>query len=91
MAAIPATFFEKGRWLSRIEVPVPAGGAADVCVPVPRPGTYAVSVRHDLDRDGKSGRADGGGMSGNPRLSLVDVVLKRKPPASRCRCESVQV
>ena len=84
----PSTFFEKGRWLNRIDVAVPAGGAADVCVPVPNPGVYAVSVRHDVDRDGKSGRADGGGMSGNPRLSLADILFKRKPPASAV---SVQV
>lgn len=77
----PAGWFEKGRYLQRIDVPVPASGAADICVPVAAGGRYAVSVRHDMDGDRKSGRADGGGMSGNPRLGLMDLVLKRKPAA----------
>lgn len=75
----PTRYFDKGAWLKRIDVPVPAGGAVDVCVPVPANGLYAVSVRHDLDASGKTGMADGGGMSGNPRLSLFDVMFKRKP------------
>lgn len=77
----PASFFEKGQYIDRIEVPVPAVGIAQICVPVARPGIYAISVRHDLDGDRKSGRADGGGMSGNPRLSVTDLLFKRKPAA----------
>jgi uncharacterized protein (DUF2141 family) len=75
----PSRYFDKGTWLKRVDVPVPPAGAADICVPVPANGTYAVSVRHDLDNSGKTGMSDGGGMSGNPRMSLFDVVLKRKP------------
>lgn len=75
----PSRYFEKGTWLKRIDVPVPASGAADICVPVPADGAYAVSVRHDVDGSGKTGMNDGGGMSGNPKLSLFDVVFKRKP------------
>lgn len=77
----PDSYFEKGRYLERIDVPVPADGAADICMPVPAAGAYAVSVRHDVDGDRKSGRADGGGMSGNPKLSLMDLIFKRKPSA----------
>ncbi|WP_076070406.1 DUF2141 domain-containing protein [Sphingomonas montana] len=79
----PATFFEKGRYIDRIDVAVPASGVAHVCVPLGRAGTYAVSVRHDMDGDRKTGRADGGGMSGNPQVSVTDLLFKRKPAADR--------
>jgi uncharacterized protein (DUF2141 family) len=74
-----ASFFEKGQYIDRIDVAVPASGNALICVPVARPGLYAVSVRHDMDGDRKTGRADGGGMSGNPRVSVTDLLFKRKP------------
>lgn len=72
-------FFEKGAWLDRIDVLVPTSGTISVCVPVPRPGTYAISVRHDMNGNGKSDMADGGGMSGNPDISLIDLMFKKKP------------
>jgi uncharacterized protein (DUF2141 family) len=75
----PAHYFDKGTYIKRIDLPLPAQGAVDVCLPLPRPGTYAVSVRHDADGSGKTSMADGGGMSGNPSLSLWDVMLRRKP------------
>jgi len=78
----PSRYFDKGAYLRRIDISVPASGSVDVCVPVPDSGTYAVSVRHDLDASGKTGMADGGGMSGNPRMSLFDVMFKRKPKPS---------
>src|ERR1700754_5242496 len=62
----PEHYFDKGTYLKRIEVKVPAAGPLDVCVPVPAPGRYAISVRHDVDGAGKTSKADGGGMSGNP-------------------------
>ena len=75
----PNRYFDKGAYLRRIDVPVPATGPINICVSVPANGNYAVSVRHDLDGSGKTGMNDGGGMSGNPRLSLLDVLFKRKP------------
>lgn len=78
-----STYFDKKKALVRIERPVPRTGRADVCVPVPRPGLYAVDVRHDLDGDGKTGRRDGGGASGNPSIGLLDVLLSRKPDPRR--------
>jgi hypothetical protein len=36
-------------------------------------------VRHDVDGAGKTSKADGGGMSGNPHVSLFDLMFKRKP------------
>jgi len=71
----PADFLAKGKKLRRIDVPVTRAGAMNVCVAVPKPGIYAVSVHHDADNDGQRGWNDGGGFTGNPRLSL----LKLKP------------
>ncbi|WP_136161675.1 DUF2141 domain-containing protein [Sphingomonas flavalba] len=71
----PEDFLAKGRWLKRIEVPVPVrAGPMEVCVGLPRPGAYAVAVRHDVNGNGKSGdRSDGGGFSRNPGLSLLSL------------------
>ena len=75
----PRHYFDKGAYLRRIDVAVPTSGAVEVCVPVPSVGTYAISVRHDVDGSGSTGKSDGGGMSGNPKMSLFDVLFKRKP------------
>ena len=65
------TFLAKGGKLRRIDVPVTAGGAMNVCVAVPGPGRYAVAVRHDVDGDNSKGDwSDGGGFSNNPTISL---------------------
>ncbi|WP_294392816.1 DUF2141 domain-containing protein [uncultured Sphingomonas sp.] len=80
----PATFFDKGAYLERVQVAVPRSGPVEVCMALPRAGTYAVSVRHDADSNGKPDRGrDGGGFSGNPNVSLLDVVFKRKPSPSQ--------
>lgn len=75
----PDHYFDKGSYLKRIDLRVPPTGALDVCVPVATPGRYAISVRHDIDGSGHTGRLDGGGMSGNPHVSLFDLMFKRKP------------
>ena len=82
-AANPRTFLERGAYLVRVDIPVTRSGDMPVCVPVSQPGRYAVSVRHDANGDGHSDRSDGGGFSGNPSVSLMDLVLKRKPSLSR--------
>ncbi len=79
----PATYFDKTKALKRIEVAIPAAGPVDVCVPLSAAGVYAVDVRHDTNVNGKSDRSDGAGASGNPTMSLFDVIFKRKPPASK--------
>ena len=66
----PSEFLAKGKKLRRIDVPVTRGGAMNVCVAVPKAGTYAIAVRHDADGNGKTGWNDGGGFSNNPKLSL---------------------
>lgn len=81
--ANPKTFLEKKQHLERIELAVPRSGPLDVCVAVPKPGNYALYVRHDANGSGKSDRSDGGGFSGNPRLSLTDLAFKRKPDLSK--------
>ena len=70
-------FLEKGAYIRKVEVPVTRTGPIDVCVPVPTSGRYALSVRHEVK--GEKSRSDGGGFSGNPNMSVIDVVLKRKP------------
>jgi uncharacterized protein (DUF2141 family) len=73
----PKTFLERGAKLKRIDLPVTRSGAMNVCVAVPRSGTYAIAVRHDADNNGKTNWNDGGGFSNNPHLSL----FKLKPSA----------
>jgi uncharacterized protein (DUF2141 family) len=69
----PDEFLAKGSKLKRIELPVAASGDMNVCVDLPSYGDYAIAVRHDRDGNGKSGWNDGGGFSGNPRLSLTNL------------------
>lgn len=58
-----------GKTFRRVEVPVPATGTPRLCVRLPGPGTFAVSLLHDRDKDRKfNWRIDGIGFSGNPRL-----------------------
>jgi uncharacterized protein (DUF2141 family) len=75
------SFLEKGTYLRKVKVPVNRSGPIDVCVPVPASGRYALSVRHEIT--GKKSRSDGGGFSGNPNITLVDVALKRKPSLNK--------
>lgn len=75
--------FDKRGAIARIEIPTPPAGAADVCVPLPGPGSYAFDVRHDADGDGGTDIKDGGGMSGNPTFSLLQVMFKHRPPTAK--------
>jgi uncharacterized protein (DUF2141 family) len=67
-----AKFLQRGQYVRRIDLPVTRSGAMPICVSVPRAGTYAVAVRHDVDGDGNDW-GDGGGFSRNPRLSLTNL------------------
>lgn len=78
----PSTYFDKRFALTRTEMATPPAGSVEICIPVSKPGRYAVDVRHDVDNDGKTSKADGAGTSGNPEVSFLDVVLKHRPPAS---------
>jgi len=79
----PSTWFDKKYSLKRTLADVPASGPVAICMPVPGPGIYAVDIRHDVDGGGKTDRADGAGVSGNPDVSLFDVLFKRKPKTSK--------
>ncbi len=78
----PKTYFDKRHALQRIEFDVPKSGEIERCIATPRAGPYAIDVRHDANSNGKSDRADGAGASGNPDVSLLDVIFKRRPPTS---------
>lgn len=68
-----ADWLKSGRWINRIEVPA-RGPSATVCMPVPEPGTYGIAVRHDVNGNGKTDiRADGGGMSNNPSINILNL------------------
>ncbi|MEO0062196.1 MAG: hypothetical protein RLZZ08_756 [Pseudomonadota bacterium] len=62
-----------GRWLNRIEVPARAG-EMNFCIPVPRPGNYAIAVRHDVNGNGETDiMQDGGAMSNNPSINIFNL------------------
>ena len=76
----PETYFDKRYPLEVIQFPVATSSDIERCILVPRARIYAVDVRHDVNGNGQSDRTDGGGASGNPDFSLLDVILTRKPP-----------
>jgi uncharacterized protein (DUF2141 family) len=58
-----------GKTFRRVERSVPSAGPVELCLRVPAPGSYALSVLHDRDGNRKFGMAsDGVGFAGNPRL-----------------------
>lgn len=79
----PKTYFDKRHALQRVEFATPDNGSVEYCIKAPRAGIYAVDVRHDTNGNGKSDKADGAGVSGNPNVSKLDIILKKKPPAKK--------
>ena len=59
--------------LRAVAVPVRSTGPLDVCIAVPTPGRYAVAVHHDINGNGDKDPSDGGGYSGNPKLSITNL------------------
>ncbi len=60
-----------GKAFRRVEMPVPASGAVEMCIRAPGPGAYALSLLHDRDGNRKFGLSiDGIGFSNNPRLAM---------------------
>ncbi len=71
---------EAGKTFRRVEMATPASGPVVLCVRIPGPGTYAVSLLHDRDGNRKFGwKVDGIGFSGNPKLGWS------KPKAASAR------
>lgn len=70
---VRSDWLETGRWIHRIEVPARAGNMT-FCMPVPRAGTYAIAVRHDVNgNDSTDLWSDGGGMSNNPSINVFNL------------------
>ena len=68
-----ADWLESGRWINRIELPA-RGRTMQVCMPVPRPGNYAIAIRHDKNNNGRTDiTSDGGGMSNNPSINIFNL------------------
>ena len=59
--------------LGKVEVPVSSTAPVDICIAVPKAGQYAVAVHHDLNGNGNKDGSDGGGYSGNPKLSITNL------------------
>ena len=58
-----------GKTFRRVEIATPQAGAVVLCVRIPGPGTYAVTVLHDRNSDRRfSWKIDGIGFSANPKL-----------------------
>ncbi len=64
-------YLDKSGKLGKVVVPVRSTVPLDICIAVPRPGEYAVAVHHDMNGNGNKDASDGGGYSGNPRLSIT--------------------
>jgi uncharacterized protein (DUF2141 family) len=61
-----------GKTFRRVETPAPQSGVVQMCVRLPGPGTYSLSVLHDRDMNRKFGiSSDGIGFPGNPKLGLA--------------------
>ncbi|WEK43674.1 MAG: DUF2141 domain-containing protein [Candidatus Sphingomonas colombiensis] len=74
-----STWFDKVKWQTKVEIPTPRTEPIRVCMPVAAPGTYAIDVRHDANANNQTDRSDGGGASGNPRVTVWDFIFGRKP------------
>lgn len=58
-----------GKPFARVVAPLPPAGPVRLCIRVPRPGSYALSLLHDRNMNRKFDLSgDGIGFSANPRL-----------------------
>jgi len=65
-----AILVNQGKTFRRVDLDLSQGSPPTLCMRVPAPGHYALSVLHDRDRNLKFGLfSDGIGFSGNPKLT----------------------
>ena len=70
-AATPEAWLARGKFLRRIDMPVPTAGDVHVCVALAAPARLGVAVLHDRNGDHHANIfSDGGGFSNNPALGL---------------------
>jgi uncharacterized protein (DUF2141 family) len=80
----PDHFLAKGWKLYRRDLPI-TSDEMDVCVPVSKPGIYAIVVIHDANKNGKFDVfSEGFGFSNNPKIHFgtpnhKDVAFEVKP------------
>ena len=61
----------QGKTFHRVEMTVPPSGPVELCIRLPGPGAYTLSLLHDRDGNRKFGlSSDGIGFPGNPKLGL---------------------
>ena len=74
-----------GKTFRRAEVDVPSDGPVQLCVRLPAPGTYSLSLVHDRDSNRKfTAMSDGIGFPGDPHLGWS------KPRAAAAHFEAGQ-
>lgn len=77
------TLVGAGKTFRRVRARVPTSGPVTLCVRVPGPGPYALTVLHDRNADGKFNLSgDGVGFAGNPKLGVT------KPKAASARAQA---
>lgn len=71
---------DAGKVFRRVEVPTPASANVQLCIRIPGPGAYSLSLLHDRDSNHRfSLSSDGIGFASNPRLH------REKPKAAETR------
>lgn len=69
----PKRYLVRHGKLRNVIVPVRSTAPLEICIAVPAPGMYAIALHHDLNGNDEKDRADGGGYSRNPRLSVFNL------------------
>lgn len=64
-----AVLINQGKTFRRVDIDLPASGPVTMCLRVPHPGRFSLSVLHDRNRNLKWDKlSDGLGFGGNPSL-----------------------